>query len=135
MVHNDLAYWMAANDRAVWRFEAPGPGKYSVWLDSACSNDSAGNVLEIDLGSQRVLYKVGGTGTSDHYSWIKVGELELSGKTNRLEVRPAAAPRNSLLDLRCLELRPLKSGSRVSAVVPDRAGAIDSGGLVTRERD
>ena len=52
--HNNLGYWMAANDRAVWRFEVAAPGKYAVWLDWACPNDAAGNVLEIHLGSQRI---------------------------------------------------------------------------------
>jgi putative heme-binding domain-containing protein len=124
--HNDLGYWMAANDRAVWRFEVARPGKYAVWLDWACANDAAGNLLEIHLGSQRIEHQVGGTGTWDHFSWSKIGELDLPGRTNRLEVRPAAAPRNALLDLRRIELRPLESGSRGSAVVPDRVGEIDS---------
>jgi putative membrane-bound dehydrogenase-like protein len=132
---NDLGYWMAANDRAVWRFDVAGPGKYSVWLDWACSNDAAGNVVEIHLGNQRIQYKVGGTGTWDHYSWNRIGDLELSGSENRLEVRPAAAPKNELLDLRCIELRPLNSRSRVSAVVPDRAGDLESRGLAARAQD
>ena len=68
-------------------------------------------------------------------SWNKIGELDLPGRTNRLEVRPAAAPRNALLDLRCIELRPLESGPRVSAVVPDRVGDIDACGLVARAQD
>jgi hypothetical protein len=133
--HNDLGYWMAANDRAVWRFEVARPGKYAVWLDWACANDAAGNLLEIHLGSQRIEHQVGGTGTWDHFSWNKIGELDLPGRTNRLEVRPAAAPRNALLDLRCIELRPLESGPRVSAVVPDRVGDIDACGLVARAQD
>ena len=33
--HNNLGYWMAANDRAVWRFEVASLGKYAVWLDWA----------------------------------------------------------------------------------------------------
>jgi len=130
--HNDLGYWMAANDRAVWRFEVARPGKYAVWLDWACANDAAGNLLEIHLGTQRIQHQVEGTGTWDHFSWNKIGDLDLSGTTNRLEVRPAAAPKNALLDLRCIELRPLRSGPNVSAAVPDRAGDIDSRGLVAR---
>ncbi len=133
--HNNLGYWMAANDRAVWRFEVATPGKFAVWLDWACANDAAGNVLEIHLDSQRIEHQVGGTGTWDHYSWNKIGELDLPGRTNRLEVRPAAAPRNALLDLRCIELRPLESGSRGPAVVPDRVGEIDACGLVARAQN
>ncbi len=117
----DLGYWMAANDRAAWKIEVPRPGKYSVWLDWACASDSAGNLLEIDLGKQRILFRVPATGTWDHYSRSVIGSLEAPAGTNRVEIRPAAPPRNSLLELRCIELRPIKSTARVSAVVPGRA--------------
>ena len=52
--HGNLGYWMAANDRAVWTFEVARPGKYAVWLDWACPDDAAGNVLEIHLGGQQI---------------------------------------------------------------------------------
>jgi putative heme-binding domain-containing protein len=106
--HGNLGYWTAANDRAAWAFAVTNPGKYAVWLDWACANDVAGNVLEINLGSQQIHYQIRGTGTWDDYSMKKVGDLELSPGTLRLEVRAAAAPRNALLDLRSIELRPRK---------------------------
>ncbi len=124
---NDLGYWMAANDHAIWSFEVPAPGKYAVWIDGACCDDSAGNVLEVCVGGQRVKYKVGGTGTWDHYSWNMIGNLNLSGRVTRLEVRPSAAPRNALLELRCVELRPLKPDPNLSAGGPDRAAGKDTG--------
>ena len=133
--HNDLGYWMAANDRAVWRFEAAGPGKYSAWLECSCCNYAAGNVLEIHLGNQRLQHKVEGTGTWDHYCWGQIGVLELSKGTNRLEVRPAVAPQNELMDLRCIELRPLKSVSTASAIAPELTGAIEANGRAAHARD
>jgi len=132
--HGNLGYWMAANDRAVWRFEAARPGKYAVWLDWACANDSAGNVLEIHLGSQRIQHQVGGTGTWEDYSWKKLGDLALTAGTNRLEVRPAAAPRGALFDLRCIELRPLEPVLGASPFSPDGAGDVCSCRLIPRQQ-
>jgi hypothetical protein len=132
--HGNLGYWMAANDRAVWRFEAAGPGKYAVWLDWACAHDSAGNVLEIHLGSQRIQHQVGGTGTWEDYSWKKLGDLALTAGTNRLEVRPAAAPRGALFDLRRIELRPLEPVLGAAPFSPDGAGDVCSCRLIPRQQ-
>ncbi len=126
---------MAPNDHAVWKFEVPGPGEYAVWLDWSCSNDSAGNMLEVCVGSQRVRFKVAGTGTWDHFTLSKIGHLELSGSKVRLEVRPAAAPHNDLLDLRHIELRPLGPARQVSSAGPDRAAGPDSDELAARRED
>ncbi len=133
--HNDLEYWMAANDHAIWSFEVPAPGRYAVWLVGSCSNDSAGNVLEVCVGGQRVRYKVGGTGAWENYAWKRIGNLELSGKALRLEVRPAAAPRSDLLDLRCIELRPLEPDPQVTTAGPARSAAQGTGTLAARRED
>jgi hypothetical protein len=69
-------------------------------------------VLEIILGSQQIHYQIRGTGTWDDYSMKRVGDLELTPGTLRIEARPAAAPRNALLDLRSIELRPRKPAPR-----------------------
>jgi putative membrane-bound dehydrogenase-like protein len=116
--YGNLGYWMAGNDRAAWTFEVTEPGKYAVWLDWACANETAGNMLEINLGGQQIHYQVRGTGTWDDYSMKKVGDLDLAAGTNRLEVRPASAPRNALLDLRRIELRPRQPVRKTTAVAP-----------------
>jgi putative membrane-bound dehydrogenase-like protein len=112
--YGNLGYWTAASDRAAWTFEVSQPDKYAVWLDWACPNESAGNVLELNLGSQQIHFQVSGTGTWDDYSLKKIGDLELSAGTHRLEARPAAAPRNAMLDLRRIELRPRKPAPKVT---------------------
>jgi putative membrane-bound dehydrogenase-like protein len=132
---NDLGYWMAANDRAVWSVEAAGPGKYAAWLECSCTNEAAGNVLEIHLGGQRLQHKIAGTGTWDCYTWGRIGDIELSRGTNRLEIRAAAPLKNALMDLRSIELRPVKSRSRVSAVVPELKGSTDPEGQAAGARD
>jgi putative heme-binding domain-containing protein len=128
----NLDYWMAPNDRAVWKFDVARPGRYEVWLDGFCARDAAGNVLELRLGLLRILHKVVATKSLDRECWRKIGEIELSGRTNRLEIRPAAAPCVSLLDLRCVELRPLVTGHAVSEGPRVGAADRDSRGLAAR---
>ena len=118
--HGNLGFWMAANDRATWRFEVEEPGKYAVWLDWACPNDAAGNPLEINLGGQQIHHVVGGTGTWDDYAIRRIGELELAAGPCRLEVRPSAPPRNALLDLRRIELRPRKPTAKAASSPTDQ---------------
>ena len=116
--HGNLGFWMAANDRATWRFDVAQPGKYAVWLDWACPHDAAGNALEINLGDQQIRHVVGGTGTWDDYALQRVGELELPAGPCRLEVRPCTPPRNALLDLRRIELRPRKPAPKAASNSP-----------------
>jgi putative heme-binding domain-containing protein len=104
--YGNLGYWSSVNDRARWTCEVKRPGRYAVWLDWACANDSAGNVLEINLGAQQIHYQVSGTGTWDDYAMKKIGDLDLAAGSNQIEARATAAPRSALLDLRRLLLRP-----------------------------
>jgi putative heme-binding domain-containing protein len=123
--YGNLGYWTAANDRAAWSFEVSHPGRYAVWLEMACPNESAGNVLEVNLGNQQIRYKVSGTGSWDYYTLKRIGDVELSEGTLRLEVRPAAPPRNALLDLRRIELRP-RTPIPVPALKPKSASTATS---------
>jgi len=124
--YGNLGYWASADDQAVWRLEGIKAGRYAVWLDWACPNDTAGNVLEIRAGGGRLLHKVQGTGTWDDYQLKPVGELELGGETTRVEARAAVPPRNALMDLRRIELRPVKQGGKSAATTPDDGGGLCS---------
>jgi putative membrane-bound dehydrogenase-like protein len=110
--YGNLGYWSSASDRAGWTFEAAEPGKYSVWLEWACPAESAGNVLELDLGGQQIHFQVTETGTWDDYAMKSIGVLELTTGSHRLIARPAAVPRKAMLDLRRIELRPRKPAPR-----------------------
>ncbi|WP_165227682.1 PVC-type heme-binding CxxCH protein [Aquisphaera insulae] len=116
--HQNLGFWMAADDHAAWALDVVRPGRYEVWMDAACADASAGDVLEIDLGRQQILHQMQGTGTWEDYTKTRVGELTLPAGRCRIEVRPAAPPRNALGDLRSLELKPIAPGPAASASAP-----------------
>lgn len=119
--YGNLGYWTSVNDRAGWTCELARPGRYAVWLDWACAHDSAGNVLEINLGAQQIHYAIVGTATWDDYALKMIGNLDLAAGVNRIEVRPAAPPRNALLDLRRIELRPARPLKSASTSTPGEA--------------
>src|SRR5439155_20467955 len=39
----NLGFWSSEDDRAIWSVDVVRPGRYGVWLNWACQNDSAGN--------------------------------------------------------------------------------------------
>ncbi len=104
--HGNLGYWSAKNDRAAWTFDAPRPGRYSVWLDWACDDRTAGNSLVLGVGKERLAAKISGTGSWETYQTSAIGDITLSEGPQRLEISPAGQIRGALLDLRAVELRP-----------------------------
>lgn len=124
--YGNLGYWSSADDHAAWTLEGVEPGRYAVWLDYACPNDTAGNLLEIRAGERRIVHEIRGTGTWDDYSLKRVGELALGGGTVRLEVRAAAPPKSAMLDLRRLELRPIRPAVKRAAAAAAGAAPLCS---------
>jgi putative membrane-bound dehydrogenase-like protein len=113
--YQNLGFWTSADDRAAWSFDVTEAGRYSVWLEWACPNDVAGNWLELTMGAQQIRFQVSGTGTWDDYAMKAIGGLELPAGTHRLEIRAASAPRNALLDLKRIELRPRRPIRRTTS--------------------
>jgi putative heme-binding domain-containing protein len=105
--HENLGSWSARNDRAAWRFDAARPGKYSVRIDAACDDRTAGNVLVLEAGSSRIETTVAGTGSWAAYRTSAIGEITLTAGPQRLEIHPAGPIRGALVDLRSVELRPI----------------------------
>jgi putative membrane-bound dehydrogenase-like protein len=104
----NLGYWSSPTDYAVWQLEVAQPGRYEVWLDRACADDSQGNHFVLATADGRLEGTVTGTGTWDDYKKVRVGEIRLPEGQQRLELRPHAPIRGALIDLRAIELRPIK---------------------------
>ncbi len=60
--YGNLGYWSSDNDRAGWRLESTKAGRYQVWLDWACPDDSAGQTVVIQAGGRVIDHKIGGYG-------------------------------------------------------------------------
>jgi len=105
-LYRNLGYWGSPEDRAVWEIDVPKAGRYTVHLDYACHNDTAGNRYRITVGDQAVSGSVTGTGTWDDYRSRKAGEIELPAGPNRLEFRSDGPLNGMLIDLRGIVLYP-----------------------------
>jgi putative membrane-bound dehydrogenase-like protein len=103
----NLGYWQSPNDRAVWTFEVERPGTFTLSMEWACADDSAGQSLRLRFdGGGGIPTVIGGTGTWADYRSIFVEEVTLTAGKHKLEVRPDAPPRSALLDLRALVFTP-----------------------------
>lgn len=103
-----IGSWKSAGDHAAWSFRVEVPGTFTIALEWACADESAGNPYEVRVGGRSLRGTVGGTGagTWSRYRSIFVGEVTLPIGPQRLEIRPAGSPRGALLDLRALVLTP-----------------------------
>jgi putative membrane-bound dehydrogenase-like protein len=105
--YGNLGYWSSEDDRAVWSVDVVRPGRYAVYLNWACQNDSAGNIFVLQAGPERLTGKVQGTGTWDNYRQTKVGEIALAAGRQQLIFRSVGKPAGALIDLRAIKLMPL----------------------------
>jgi putative heme-binding domain-containing protein len=104
--YSNLGWWQGAGDRATWSFRVDRPGVFTVSIEAACPDESAGNAYEVRLGQTRFRHVVGSTGAWSRYRGVFVGEADLAAGPHRLEVRPAGPIRNALFDLRAVVLSP-----------------------------
>jgi hypothetical protein len=106
--HKNLGYWSSESDRAVWSVEIPKSDDYSIRLNYACADQSAGNGWTLEAGSKRLTGNIAGTGAWESYRTAEVGRISLSAGKQQIVVRPAGPVREALMDLKAIELRPAK---------------------------
>jgi putative heme-binding domain-containing protein len=103
----NLGYWESEDDRAIWTVEVPKAGKYTVFLDYSCPDDSAGNKFALITHSGRLTGIVTGTGGWQKYKEAKFGEIELAAGKQQVTMRSEGKIRQHLLDLRAVRLIPV----------------------------
>ncbi len=106
--YGNLGYWMSPDDHAVWSVDVPRAGKYAVWLDWACADNSAGNRFEMIAGTEILTGKVAGTGDWDTYRQAQVGEITLRAGRQEIVFRSTGPIKRSLIDLKSIRLTPTK---------------------------
>jgi putative heme-binding domain-containing protein len=100
----NLGYWGSVDDRAVWTINVTKPGKFSIRLNYACDNGTAGNEVVFEVAGQSVKAKITGTGTWENYQTAILGEFNLPAGEHRLTVHAAELLKNHLMDLREVRL-------------------------------
>ncbi|HAD61865.1 MAG TPA: hypothetical protein DCG12_21720, partial [Planctomycetaceae bacterium] len=79
---------------------------WTVELDYACANNTAGNRIHFSTGAREFSSRVAGTGTWDDYRKLRIGQLDLGGGRRQIVVSPAGPLRSFLIDLRSIRLIP-----------------------------
>jgi serine/threonine-protein kinase len=106
----NVGFWRSNNDRVAWTFRVKRPATFSVALDYACAEDSAGNKYEIRIGDALLRGVVRGTDkvrTWSTYRSFRAGTVTLPSGVHRLEVRLSDPIRvEALFDLRAIVLTP-----------------------------
>jgi putative membrane-bound dehydrogenase-like protein len=105
--YGNLGQWTADNDRAVWTVQPARAGTYLVYLEYACDPPSAGNILGLQCGAERLVWRIAGTNNRDTYHREFIGEMTLSARRQRLTARADGRISGSLLDLRSIEIFPV----------------------------
>ena len=108
----NLGCWHSDLDHAAWDFHVDRPTKFTLSMEWACDDGSAGNAFEIRVDGRPIRGKVGGTGKWSNYRSLFLQEVTLSAGAHRLEMRPAGRIGNALADVRALLLAPRPEGRR-----------------------
>ena len=109
--YKNLGFWGSPDDLARWNVNVPQAGKYDVWIDYACPDNTAGNVFEFSMAGQKLTDKTQGTGSWDNYKRIKLGTLAFEEGNAIATIRSIAPQNNFLMDLKGIELVPQKRKS------------------------
>jgi putative membrane-bound dehydrogenase-like protein len=99
----NIGNWHGENDHVIWTVELDKPTSYDVYLDWACADNSAGNVLVLDVAGKTLRHRVAGTGADwSNYKIIKIGTITIRDGKQQITARPEAKPSEALCDLRAL---------------------------------
>ncbi len=104
--YKNLGYWKSLDDRAEWSMAVSKLGKYDVWLDYACDNNTAGNTFALTIEDRVIRGRVDGTGTWNDYKQVKIGTVQLEANKAYASFAATGKLNNCLIDLRAITLKP-----------------------------
>jgi putative membrane-bound dehydrogenase-like protein len=101
----NIGYWHGENDHVVWTVELDKPTSFDVYLEWACADSSAGNILILDVAGKTLRHRVAGTGADwTNYKVTKIGAITVRDGKQQITARPEGKPQGALCDLRGLIL-------------------------------
>jgi len=104
---NVLGYWTNAADWADWEFEVAMPGVYEVEIQQGCGKGSGGAEVAVEIGNQKLEFKVQETDHFQRMIQLVVGQVKLAKGKHTLAVKPRTKPGPAVMDLRRVVLRPV----------------------------
>jgi arylsulfatase A-like enzyme len=110
---NTLGYWTRADDWVSWEFTVRQPGAFAVTALVGCGKKSGGSRVEFRTAGQVLPLTVPETGGFQNFQPQELGRLTLkdSGRYS-MEVRAQSKPGAAVMDLREVELTPVRTGNQ-----------------------
>jgi hypothetical protein len=101
-----LGWWNSADDRAVWKLGSVKPGKYEVWFEWSCADESAGNTFVLKARDHELKGKIPTTGSWQKHEKAKFGTIDLPAGDVNLELVAEGKIKEALGDFREVRLVP-----------------------------
>jgi putative membrane-bound dehydrogenase-like protein len=99
----NIGNWHGEKDHVLWTVELDKPTSYDVYLEWACADNSAGNVLILEVAGKTLRHRVAGTGADwSNYKIVKIGTITVRDGKQQITVRAEGKPQGALCDLRSL---------------------------------
>ncbi|MBL8813084.1 MAG: neutral/alkaline non-lysosomal ceramidase N-terminal domain-containing protein [Planctomycetaceae bacterium] len=104
--YGNLGFWTSTDDYAKWTFDVPTDGFWTVELDFACDDSTAGSLIRFSTGTRMLTARAPGTGTWDNYETYRAGTIDLHQGKGQLILTAPAQPPFALIDLKAVRLIP-----------------------------
>ena len=103
-----MGWWNSPDDHAVWKLAGLRPGKYELWFEWSCTDNSADNTFVVAVAKHELKGKIPSTGSWQTHKKAKFGTIELPAGEAKLELRSEGKIKDALGDFREVRLVPVK---------------------------
>jgi alpha-L-fucosidase len=105
---DSIGFWTDANGTASWKFKVTKPGVFTVKVDQACENTTAGSEYTVTVGDRSVKGTVTATGSWSKLASVDIGEISIPSKgTYTLTVKAVTRPGFAVMNLAGVTLTPV----------------------------
>jgi hypothetical protein len=106
---NTVGYWTEVKDWCQWHFAVEHAARYEVQILQGCGKGQGGSEVAVQIGEQELLFTVEETGHFQNFKRRTIGTVKLAAGTNQtVAVRPRTKAANAIMDVRQIQLVPLK---------------------------
>ncbi len=106
---DNIGYWTNAKDYVSWEFRIDRPATFKIGITYACTSGAAGSEYSVSIGERTLRGTIRGTGDWTDFVNEELGTVELATRgTYTLTVTPMRMPRGAVMNLKAIELRPVR---------------------------
>ncbi|MFO7976934.1 MAG: alpha-L-fucosidase [Candidatus Hydrogenedentota bacterium] len=104
-----VGFWTNPKDTVAWHVTVDKPGAYAVEMTYACNEGTGGTPIEVNVGEALAKTTVKETGSWSNFVTKTAGTVDIdSVGVYTVKVTPKAKPKEAVMNLRSVTLRPAK---------------------------